>query len=80
MNLYIRPAIGAIAWLSIFQILRQRIFSGSNQVNNDAAEEEKYAVFPAAIGFAGVIPTVFKMYGTGNKNDYLIIALIVAII
>ena len=54
--------------LSIVHKLRQRIFSRSNQIDDDAAEEEEVAVFPPAIGFAGLILTVFKMYGTGTER------------
>ena len=57
-----------MALLSIGEVVSQRIFSRSDQINNDTAEEEEDAVFPAAVGFARVIPTVLKMYGTGTEG------------
>ena len=57
-----------IALLSLVHKVHQCIFSWSDQINNDTAEAEENAVLPTAVGFAGVIPTVFKMYGTGTEG------------
>ena len=51
------------------QKVRQRIFARSGQINNDAADGEEDAVFPAAVRFAGVIPAILEMYGTGTEGD-----------
>ncbi len=57
-----------VALLSIVHEVRQRIFSRSDQIYNDTAEGKEDAVLPATVRFAGVIPTIFKMYGTGAEG------------
>jgi hypothetical protein len=64
----LRVPFAAIALLSIVHKVLQRIFSRSDQILDDTAEEEEDAVFPAAVRFAGVVPTVFKMYGSGWRE------------
>lgn len=36
--------------------------------NNDTAKAEEDAVFPTAVGFARLVPAVFKMHGTGTEG------------
>jgi hypothetical protein len=41
--------------MSIVLKVRQRIFSRSDQINNDTAEEEEDAVFPSAAAIANAV-------------------------